>query len=61
MPTLVFGCVFDRVADTTLRGWKHTQGAAFRSSENRATIVTLDVRSSGEATALYVEFGHQFQ
>lgn len=60
VPFVDFGRVFDRVADTTLSGFRRGQGAGFRVAWNQATIVMLDYGTSNEGSALYVNFGHIF-
>lgn len=60
VPFVDFGRVFDRVADTGVRGFARGQGAGFRVAWNQATIVMLDYGVSREGSALYVNFGHIF-
>jgi hypothetical protein len=59
-PFVDFGRVFDRVADTSLAGFRRGQGAGLRIAWNQATIVMLDYGVSDEGSALYVNFGHIF-
>jgi outer membrane protein assembly factor BamA len=60
VPFLDIGRVFDRVSQTTLRGWKRTQGAGFRVAWNEATVVAADFGVSEEGTGLYLNFNHIF-
>lgn len=60
VPFVDFGRVFDRVENTTWKGFQRGQGAGFRVAWNQATIVMLDYGTSREGSALYVNFGHIF-
>jgi hypothetical protein len=60
VPFLDIGRVFDRVAQTTLRGWKRTQGGGFRIAWNEATVISADLGFSVEDVGLYINFNHIF-
>jgi len=60
VPFLDLGRVFDRVSDTTLRGFKRSQGAGLRIAWNLATIIMIDYGISSEGTGLYINFNHIF-
>ncbi len=60
VPFLDIGRVFDRVAQTTLAGWKRTQGGGFRIGWNEATVIAADLGFSEEDVALYINFNHIF-
>lgn len=59
-PFVDLGSVFDRVGDTSLRGWKRGQGGALRIAWNQATIVMVDYGFSDEDSGLYINFNHIF-
>jgi hypothetical protein len=60
VPFMDIGRVFDRVRDTTLSGWKRSQGAGFRVAWNEATVIMVDYGFSDEDSGLYVNFNHIF-
>jgi hypothetical protein len=60
VPFMDIGRVFDRVSQTTLAGWKRTQGAGFRVGWNEATIIAADFGFSEEDSGLYINFNHIF-
>lgn len=60
VPFLDIGRVFDNVRETTLAGWKRSQGAGLRLSWNQATIIMADFGVSPEGTGFYVNFNHIF-
>lgn len=60
VPFLDIGRVFDEVGDTTLRGWRRSQGGGFRIGWNEATVIATDFGVSDEGSALYVNFNHIF-
>ncbi len=60
VPFLDTGRVFDDVQQTSLLGWKRTQGAGFRIAWNEATILMADYGVSSEGSALYLNFNHIF-
>ena len=60
VPFVDLGRTFDRVADTSLVGWKRGQGGALRIAWNQATIVMIDYGVSEEDSGLYVNFNHIF-
>ena len=60
VPFLDIGRVFDEVKQTTLRGWKRTQGGGLRLAWHEATIIMADFGVSEEGTGLYVNFNHIF-
>jgi hypothetical protein len=60
VPFVDIGRVFDNVKQTTLAGWKRTQGVGLRIGWNEATIIMLDFGVSEEGTGLYANFNHIF-
>jgi len=60
VPFLDMGRVFDNVQQTSLQGWKHSEGAGFRIAWNEATILFADYGVSAEGTGLYLNFNHIF-
>lgn len=60
VPFVDFGRVFDNVGQTTLSGWKHTQGGGLRIAWNAATILMVDYGFSEEDDGLYLNFNHIF-
>jgi hypothetical protein len=60
VPFLDIGRVFDDVGQTSLAGWKRTQGAGFRVAWNEATVIMVDYGFSSEGSGLYVNFNHIF-
>ena len=60
VPFLDIGRVFDDVGQTTLGGWKRTQGGGLRIAWNEATVLMIDYGFSDEDTGLYLNFNHIF-
>jgi hypothetical protein len=60
VPFLDIGRVFDNVQQTTLAGWKRSEGGGLRIAWNEATIIMVDYGFSEEGTGLYVNFNHIF-
>ncbi len=60
VPFLDIGRVFDNVGQTTLAGWKRTQGLGLRVAWNEATILMVDYGFSDEDDGLYLNFNHIF-
>jgi hypothetical protein len=60
VPFLDMGRVFDTVRQTTLAGWKRSQGGALRATWNEATVVSIDLGFSSEDTGLYINFNQIF-
>ncbi len=60
VPFMDIGRVFDNVGQTTLKGWKRTQGGGLRIAWNEATIIMIDYGFSDEDSGLYVNFNHIF-
>ena len=60
MPFLDIGRVFDDVGQTTLGGWKRTQGGGLRIAWNEATVLMVDYGFSDEDQGLYLNFNHIF-
>jgi hypothetical protein len=60
VPFLDVGRVFDDVSQTTLAGWKRSQGAGLRIAWNEATIIMIDYGFSDEDDGLYLNFNHIF-
>jgi hypothetical protein len=60
VPFLDMGRVFDDVGQTTLGGWKRTQGGGLHIAWNEATVLTIDYGFSDEDTGLYLNFNHMF-
>jgi hypothetical protein len=60
VPFLDVGRVFDNVSQTTLAGWKRSQGAGLRIAWNEATIIMIDYGFSEEDDGLYLNFNHIF-
>jgi hypothetical protein len=54
------GRVFDDVGQTTLRGWKRTQGGGLHIAWNEATVLIIDYGLSDEDSGLYLNFNHMF-
>ena len=52
--------VFDDVEQTTLAGWKRSQGMGLRIAWNEATIIMIDYGFSDEDSGLYLNFNHIF-
>jgi hypothetical protein len=59
-PFVDIGRVFDNVGQTTLAGWKRSQGAGLRIAWNEATIIMVDYGFSDEDDGLYLNFNHIF-
>jgi outer membrane protein assembly factor BamA len=60
VPFLDIGRVFDEVGQTTLAGWKRSQGVGLRVAWNEATIIMADYGISDEDQGLYLNFNHIF-
>ena len=60
VPFLDIGRVFDNTRQTTLAGWKRTQGGGLRIGWNEATIIMIDYGVSDEDSGLYINFNHIF-
>ena len=60
VPFLDIGRVFDSVRQTTLAGWKRSQGAGLRIGWNEATILSADFGFSDEDSGIYINFNHIF-
>jgi hypothetical protein len=60
VPFVDIGRVFDDVGQTTLAGWKRTEGGGLRIAWNEATVIMADYGFSDEGSALYVNFNHIF-
>jgi hypothetical protein len=60
VPFVDVGRVFDDVGQTTLSGWRRSQGAGLRIAWNEATIVMIDYGFSDEDEGLYLNFNHIF-
>ncbi len=60
VPFMDIGRVFDNVSQTTLAGWKRTEGGGLRIAWNEATIIMMDFGVSSEGTGLYLNFNHIF-
>jgi hemolysin activation/secretion protein len=60
VPFVDIGRVFDDVGQTTLGGWKRTEGGGLRIAWNEATVIMADYGFSDEGSALYVNFNHIF-
>ena len=60
VPFMDIGRVFDDVGQTTLAGWKRTEGGGLRIAWNEATVIMADYGFSDEGSALYVNFNHIF-
>jgi hypothetical protein len=60
VPFLDIGRVFDDVGQTTLGGWKRTEGAGLRVAWNEATVIMADYGFSDEGSAFYLNFNHIF-
>jgi outer membrane protein assembly factor BamA len=60
VPFVDVGRVFDNVSQTTLSGWKRSQGAGLRIAWNEATIIMIDYGFSDEDDGLYLNFNHIF-
>jgi hypothetical protein len=60
VPFLDMGRVFDDARQTSLAGWKRSQGGGLRLAWNEATIVFADLGVSQEDVAVYVNFNHIF-
>lgn len=60
VPFLDIGRVFDNPKQTTLAGWKRTQGGGLRIGWNEATIIMMDYGFSDEDSGLYINFNHIF-
>jgi hypothetical protein len=60
VPFVDVGRVFDDVGQTTLSGWRRSQGAGLRIAWNEATIVMIDYGFSDEDQGLYLNFNHIF-
>jgi hypothetical protein len=60
VPFVDMGRVFDDVGQTTLAGWKRTEGGGLRIAWNEATVIMADYGFSDEGSALYVNFNHVF-
>ena len=60
VPFLDIGRVFDTPKQTTLAGWKRTQGGGLRIGWNEATILMMDYGFSDEDSGLYINFNHIF-
>ncbi|HEY3816373.1 MAG TPA: DUF5982 domain-containing protein [Polyangiaceae bacterium] len=60
VPFLDLGRVFDDVGQTTLGGWKRTEGGGLRIAWNEATVIMADYGFSDEGTAFYLNFNHIF-
>lgn len=60
VPFMDIGRVYDNVGQTTLKGWKRSQGGGLRIAWNEATIIMIDYGFSDEDSGLYVNFNHIF-
>jgi outer membrane protein assembly factor BamA len=60
VPFLDMGRVFDDLGQTTLRGWKRSQGGGLHIAWNEATVLTIDYGFSDEDSGLYLNFNHMF-
>jgi hypothetical protein len=60
VPFVDMGRVFDNVGQTTLRGWKRTQGGGLHVAWNEATVLLIDYGFSDEDSGLYLNFNHMF-
>jgi hypothetical protein len=60
VPFVDMGRVFDDLGQTTLAGWKRSQGAGLHIAWNEATILTVDYGFSDEDSGLYLNFNHMF-
>jgi outer membrane protein assembly factor BamA len=60
VPFLDIGRVFDNVGQTTLAGWRRSQGVGLRVAWNAATIIMIDYGISEEDDGLYLNFNHIF-
>jgi hypothetical protein len=60
VPFLDMGRVFDDVGQTTLGGWKRTEGGGLRIAWNEATVIMADYGFSDEGSAFYLNFNHIF-
>lgn len=60
VPFLDIGRVFDDVGQTTLAGWKRSEGLGLRIAWNEATIIMIDYGRSEEDDGLYLNFNHIF-
>jgi hypothetical protein len=60
VPFVDMGRVFDDVGQTTLGGWKRTEGAGLHVAWNEATILIADYGFSEEGSAFYLNFNHMF-
>jgi hypothetical protein len=60
VPFLDMGRVFDSIPNTTLAGWKRSEGMGLRVAWNLATIIMVDYGVSEEDSGLYINFAHIF-
>ena len=60
VPFLDMGRVFDRISQTSVRGWARSQGLGLRVAWNQATVIMADYGFSTEDSGLDLNFNHIF-